>query len=143
MNHDNADERPLGVNLLIWVFWFWAGAIVLFILGLAIGDGPVMVSGRAVGRAEALATVLPALAPMALAVVGAALALGLGRWWARPAALLPFVLAALGPVLTGMGSTSPWAVLGGVLVLIPVLAGLAWYLYRRPGPRGYFGQRRP
>jgi hypothetical protein len=143
MSPGAAPHRPLGVSLLIWVFWFWAGAIVLFLLGLAIGDGPVMVNGRAVARGEALRVVLPALAPMGLAVVGAALALSLGRWWARPAALLPFVLAALGPVLTGVGGVSAWEVVGAALVLIPLLAGLAWYLYRRPGPRRYLGRRRP
>ncbi len=137
MSSDSATDRPLGISLLIWVFWFWAGAIVLFLLGLAIGDGPVMVSGRAMARGEALSVVLPALAPMGLAVVGAALALSLGRWWARPVALSPFVLAAFGPVLTGMGGVSFWGGVGAALVLAPVIFGLGWYLYRRPGPRRY------
>ena len=135
--------RPLGISLLIWVFWFWAGAILLLIVGLAVGEGPVMVKGESVARGDALAAVLPALVPMELAVVGAALALGQRRRWARPAALFPFALAAFGPVLTGVGGTDFLDVTLAVTVLLPVLVGLAWYLYRRPGAVAYFSESWP
>lgn len=133
-----AVDRPLGVSLLIWVFWFWAGALLLLVLGLAIGEGPVMVGGRAMPRAEAVRLVLPALVPMGLAVVGAALALMLRRPWARAASLFPFALAAFGPLLIGVGTVSAMDVALTTLALVPILAGLVWYLYFRPGPRAYF-----
>lgn len=134
-------HRPLGISLLIWVFWFWTGAAVLLLLILAFGDGAVMVSGRAVPRQEALSAVLPALIPMALAGIGAALALTLGRPWARPVALFPFALATFGPFLTGAGSVSAAELVVAIALLLLVVGGLGWYLYRRPGPRAYF--RRP
>lgn len=130
-------ERPLGISLLIWMFWFWAGAIGLLVLGLAIGEGPVIMNDEPLRRSEALAGILPVLVPMALAVVGAALALTLRKRWARPAALFPFVLAVFGPALTGAGGVSPADMVLAALVLVPVLGGLGWYLYRRPGPRTY------
>lgn len=131
-------ERPLGVRLLIWLFWFWAGASALLLLGLAVGTGPVMMGGRALSRGDALWAVLPALGPMALAVVGAALALSLGRPWGRPAALFPFALAAFGPALTGVAPVTPGDLVTAIIVLVPTLGGLGWYLYRSPGPRQYF-----
>jgi hypothetical protein len=131
-------ERPLGISLLIWLFWFWAGALGLLVLGLAVGEGPVMLAGRAVPRGEALIRVLPALVPMALAVVGAALALTLARPWGRPAALFPFALAAFGPALSGVGAVTALDLVAAVSVLVPILALLVWYLYRHPGPRAYF-----
>lgn len=134
-------RRPLGITLLISIYWFWAGAIVVLLLSLVFGDGPVTVYGRAVPRGEVLRSVSPALAPMALAVAGAALALTLARSWARPAAMFPFVLAAFGPALTGFGSAAPAELGLAALVLLPLLGLLVWYLYFRPGPRDYF--RRP
>lgn len=136
---DRTPSRPLGIELLIWLYWFWAGAIVLLFLGLAIGDGPVMLGGRAASRGEALRSVLPALVPMLLAVVGAAMSLGLGRRWARPAALFPFLLVGFGPALTGIGSGRPVDLAFSLLAVLPVIVLLGWYLYRRPGPRAYFG----
>ncbi len=137
---DTAAEpaRPTGVVLLIWLFWFWAGALLLLVVGLAVGEGPVMVAGRAMDRGEALRLVLPALVPMGLAVVGAALALTLRRSWARPAALFPFALAVFGPALIGIGTVSVVDVVATVLALVPILAGLIWYMYFQPGPRAYF-----
>jgi hypothetical protein len=133
-----SESRPTGVVLLIWIFWFWAGALLLLLIGLAVGEGPVMVAGRALRRGEALRLVLPALVPMGLAVVGAALALTLRRSWARPAALFPFALAVFGPALIGVVPMSPPELALGVLALAPILGGLVWYLYYRPGPRAYF-----
>lgn len=133
--------RPTGVVLLIWLFWFWAGALLLLVVALAVGEGPVMVAGRAMDRGEALRLVLPALVPMGLAVVGAALALTLRRSWARPAALFPFALAVFGPALIGIGAVSMVDVVATVLALVPILAGLIWYLYFQPGPRAYFRAR--
>lgn len=121
-------ERPLGLSLLIWLLWFIAGAIVLLFLGLSIGEGPVMLSGRAASRPEALAAVFPVLLPMGLAAAGGALALGLDRPWARPAVLLPFALAAVAPGITGTAA-SGLDVLLSALILLPVLAALYWYLY--------------
>ncbi len=135
------DSRPTGIVLLIWIFWFWAGALLLLVLGLAVGEGPVMVAGRALPRGEALRLVLPALAPMGLAVVGAALALTQRRSWARPAALFPFALAVFGPALIGIGPVSPGEVALSILALIPILGALVWYLYFRPGPKAYFRER--
>jgi hypothetical protein len=135
-------ERPLGISLLTWLLWFWAGAVVLVLLGFAVGDGPVMLSGRAVPRSEALARVLPALLPMGLAVVGAALALGLGRPWGRPAALLPFLIAAFGPALTGLGAATPGDLLLAVAAVLPIVALLAWYLYFTAASRSYFDRLR-
>lgn len=131
-------NRPLGITLLIWMFWFWAGAIVLLVVGLAYGEGPVMVDGRPVSRQETLASLLPALVPMALAVVGAALALTLARPWARAAALFPFALAAFAPLLTGAGDASALGLGLTAVILILVLGLLVRYLYRQPGPRRYF-----
>lgn len=130
-------ERPLGVSLLIWLLWFIAGAIVLLFLGLSIGEGPVMLSGRAASRTEALAAVFPVLLPMGLAAAGAALALGLDRPWARPAALLPFALAAVAPGLTGTAA-SGLDVFFSALILLPVLAALSWYLYASDEVKRYF-----
>lgn len=132
-------DRPLGVSLLIWIFWFWAGAIILLVSGLAFGEGPVMVDGRAASREETLASLLPALVPMALAVVGAALALTLARPWARAAALVPFALAAFGPLLTGVGDASALGLGLTAVILLVVLGLLVRYLYYQPGPRRYFG----
>lgn len=130
-------ERPLGISLMIWMFWFWAGAIILLVLGLAAGEGPVMMNGESLDRDEALTAVLPVLIPMALAVAGAALALTLSKSWARPAALFPFVLAVFGPVLTGVADVSPVEMALAILALVPILGGLVWYLYFQPGPRAY------
>ena len=130
-------DRPLGISLLVWLYWFWAGAVVLVFLGLAIGEGPVMIGGRAAPRSAALAAVLPVLLPMGLAVIGGALALSLERRWARPALLLPVVLAAFGPVLSGVGTSMLDAVIG-TLVVLGVLALLVWYLYLRPDVNAYF-----
>lgn len=136
-----APERPLGLSLLIWLFWFWTGAIVLVFLGFAIGDGPIMLSGRAVPRPDALAAVLPILLPMGLATVGAALALGLDRHWARPAVLLPFALAAVSPAFTGAGY-DPVDLVLSVVVLLAIVAALVWYLYFSPGVRAHFARLR-
>lgn len=131
-------DRPLGISLLIWLFWFWTGAVVLALLGFAIGDGPIMMSGRAVPRDEALGSILPALVPMGLAAAGAALALGLDRPWARPAVLLPFVLAGFGPLLGGLASATLGDLALSVLVTAPLVGVVAWYLYGLPGTRSYF-----
>lgn len=140
VHHPGAqNERPLGISLLIWLYWFWAGAVALVLLGFAIGDGPVPMSGRTIPRDEALARVLPVLLPMGLAVLGAALALGLRRRWARPAVLLPVVLAGFGPALSGVGASTADLVLG-ILTVVPLLAGLTWYLYFRPRVRTYFAR---
>jgi hypothetical protein len=133
-----ADERPLGVSLLTWLLWFWAGAVVLVFLGFAVGDGPIMLSGSAVPRDEALARVVPALLPMGLAVIGAALALGLGRPWGRPVVLLPFIIAAFGPALTGLGATTAGDLLLAVAAVLPIVALLVWYLYFTEASRSYF-----
>ncbi len=135
----DADERPLGVSLLVWLYWFWAGAITLVLLGFAIGEGPVPMSGETIPRAEALSRVLPVLVPMGLAVLGAALALSLRRAWARPAVLLPVALAAFGPALSGVASGIGDMVLGA-LALLPILAALVWYLYFRSGVTAYFAR---
>jgi hypothetical protein len=136
---DSGEARPLGISLLIWLYWFWAGAVTLVFIVLAVGDGPVMISGRAVPRPEAVASVLPILFPMGLAVIGAALALALGKPWARPAALLPVALAAFGPALSGVGGSAGDVVLGA-LVVLGVLAVLAWYLYYQPAVKMYFDE---
>lgn len=131
----NAHDRPLGISLLIWIYWFWAGALGLLIVTLLTGEGPVLLAGRSMVREDAVAALLPVLAPLALALVGAALALGQRRRWARVASLFPFVLAAFAPVLMIRGGTAGPA----MAAPLPLLAALAWYLYRRPGPRAYFG----
>lgn len=133
----SGEARPLGISLLIWLYWFWAGAVTLVLIVLAVGEGPVMLSGRALPRSEALASVLPTLLPMGLAVFGAALALSLRGSWARPAALLPVALAAIGPALSGVGASVADTVVGA-LVVLPVLALLAWYLYYQPVVKAYF-----
>ena len=136
---DPGEDRPLGISLLTWLYWFWTGATVLFFLSLIPGDEPVPIGGRTLSRSEALARVLPVLLPMGLAALGAALALTLQRSWARPAILLPVVLAAFGPALSGVGSTAGDVILGALAVL-PVLAALVWYLYFRPRTTAYFRQ---
>lgn len=133
------DDQPLGVRLLIWLYWFWAGATAIFLLSLIPGDQPVPIAGETMTRTEALGRVVPVLLPMGLAVIGAALALGLRRPWARPAVLLPVFLAAFGPALSGVGATGMDIVLG-FLALLPVLAGLVWYLYFRPRTVAYFAR---
>jgi hypothetical protein len=147
MEHEPADPPadpgtpPLGIRLLTWLFWFWAGAVALVLLGFFVGEGPVMLGGHAVPRGEAVARVLPALLPMGLAVAGAALALGMGRPWGRFAALLPFIIAAFGPALSGLGSTAPGDLLTSVAIVVPMVAALVWYLYFSDAGRGYFGRR--
>ncbi len=136
MRTEPPGDRPLGISLIIWMYWFWAGALGLLILTLVTGQGPVLLAGRSMVREDAVAALLPVLAPLALALVGAALALGQRRRWARVAALFPFVLAGFAPVLMVRGGTA-----GPVMAApLPFLAALAWYLYRRPGPRTYFDQ---
>lgn len=130
-------ERPLGVSLLTWLYWFWVGAIILVFLGFAVGDGPVPISGETVPRSEALERVLPVLLTMGLAVLGAALALSLRKPWARPAVLLPVALAAFGPALSGVGVTTADIVLGA-LAVVPILGALVWYLYFQAGVKAYF-----
>lgn len=129
--------KPLGLSLLTWLLWFWAGASVLVLLVIGVGDGPVPLKGEFVPREEALARFLPALAPMALAAAGAALALVLERPWARSAVLLPFALAAVAPVFSGVAS-SVGELATGALVLAPLVALAVWYLYFRPAVVGYF-----
>lgn len=131
------DERPLGISLLVWLYWFWTGATVIFFLSVIPGDEPVPIAGETLSRSEALARVLPVLLPMGLATLGAALALSLRRAWARPAVLLPVALAAFGPALSGIGSTTADVVVGA-LVILPFLGGLVWYLYFRPRTVAYF-----
>lgn len=147
MNGTDADDgtgadpgargRPLGLRLLIWLYWFWAGAVALVFLGFAAGEGPVMMDGEAVPRRAALEVVLPVLLPMGMAAVGAGLALTLERTWARAAALLPLALAAFGPALSGAGATRG-DIVTGALVLLPFMAGLVWYLYLSDGVSAYF-----
>jgi hypothetical protein len=135
-------DRPLGLSLLAWFLGFWAGAAVVIIAVLVAGDGPLPLSGRAVPRDEALARILPILAPMALAAAGASLALALQKHWARAAVLLPFTLSAVTPAFTGVAASGLDLALG-VLALVPVMAVLVWYLYFRPGVVSYFHRLRP
>jgi hypothetical protein len=140
-------ERPLGLSLLTWLLWFWAGACALVIAVLMVGDGPIPLSGRAVPRDEALARMLPILGPIALAAAGAALALGLRKHWARSAVLLPFALAAVTPAFTGVAVTVG-DLARGALALSPVVALLIWYLFFQRGVTDYFaglreGEERP
>jgi hypothetical protein len=135
------DERPLGLALLTWLLWFWAGASVLVIVVLLVGDGPIPLSGRAVPRDEAVARMVPILGPIALAAAGAALALGLRKHWARAAVLLPFALAAVTPAFTGV-AVSVTDLAMGALALAPVVAILVWYLFFRPEVAGYFAALR-
>lgn len=128
--------RPLGISLLTWLYWFWAGATVLFVLSFAVGEGPVPMSGETLSRAEALERVVPVLLPMGLAVIGAAAALSFQWAWARPAVLLPLALAAFGPALTGVGTLTD--VVLGALALLPILGALVWYLYFRTRVTAYF-----
>jgi hypothetical protein len=137
----DAMERPLGVSLLTWFFWFWAGASFLVLVVILVGDGPIPLSGTAVPRDEAVARLLPVLVPMGLATLGAGLALALGKHWARSAVLLPFALAAVAPAFSGaVGSLLELAL--GALALVPVVALLVWYLYFRPNVRSYFARLR-
>jgi hypothetical protein len=76
-----------------------------------------------------------------LAAGGAALALVLGKPWARSAVLLPFALAAVAPVFTG-AATSLADLARGAVAMTPVVAGLAWYLYFQPGVKAYFAELR-
>ncbi len=130
-------DRPLGISLLTWLFWFWTGATVIFFLTLVPGNQPVPIGGETMTRSEALARILPVLLPMGLATAGAALALSLRRPWARPTVLLPVILAAFGPALSGVNTSIMDAILG-VLVLLALLAALVWYLYFRPKTVAYF-----
>jgi hypothetical protein len=129
--------RPLGLSLLTWLMAFWAGASVLLILFLVLGDGPIPLSGRAVSRQEAIARIIPIFGPVALAAAGAALALALDKPWARSALLLPFALVAMAPAFTGVAATARDLALG-ILALVPAIALIAWYLYFRPGVAAYF-----
>lgn len=131
-------DRPLGIRLLVWFYWFCAGATALFLLTLAFGEGPVLMNGRAVPRDEVLVTVLPALGVVGLALVGGALALSFPRPWSRAAALFPFVLVGFAPTLTG---STTFDLVRSVLVTLSVVMLLGWYLYARPGPRRYFGPK--
>jgi hypothetical protein len=135
------DERPLGLALLTWLLWFWAGASALVIAVLLVGDGPIPLSGRAVPRDEAVARMVPILGPIALAAAGAALALGLRKHWARAAVLLPFALAAVTPAFTGVAASVADLAMGA-LALTPFVAILVWYLFFRPGVAGYFAALR-
>jgi hypothetical protein len=130
-------DRPLGISLLTWLYWFWAGATVIFFLTLIPGDQPVPIGGETMTRSEALARVLPVLVPIGLAAIGGALALSLQRAWARPAVLLPVILAAFGPALSGV-NTSTTDTAFGVIILLALLGGLVWYLYFRPKTVAYF-----
>lgn len=130
-------ERPLGLSLLTWFFWFWAGASVLVLAVIVVGDGPLLLSGRAVPRDEAVARLLPVLVPMALGALGAGLALALEKPWSRAAVLLPFALVAIAPAFSGaVASLIDLAV--GALALVPLVGALVWYLYFRPSVRAYF-----
>lgn len=133
----DTDDRPLGVSFLVWLMAFWAGASILVLVIIAVGDGPVLVRGEALPRDEAMARLLTALTPMALAAAGAALALALEKPWARSAVLLPFALFAVAPVFTGTATTVAELALGA-LALTPVVGFLVWYLYFRPRVRTYF-----
>jgi hypothetical protein len=136
-----ATDRPLGLGLLIWLFSFWAGASLLVILLLVMGDGPIPLGGVTVPREEALARILPILGPIALAAAGAALALALEKPWARGAVLLPFSLAAVSPAYTG-AARSPLDLALGALAILPLAAVLVWYLYFRPRVVAYFSALR-
>jgi hypothetical protein len=134
-------ERPLGLRLLTWLLGFWAGASVLVIIVIAAGDGPVPLRGEFLPRDEAVARFLTALAPMALAAAGAALALALEKHWARSAVLLPFALVAVAPVFTGT-ATSLGELAMGAVALAPIVAAVVWYLFFRPKVTAYFDRLR-
>lgn len=136
-----SDQRPLGLRLLTWLLAFWAGASVLVIVVIAVGDGPVPLRGQFLSRDEALARFLTALAPMALAAGGAALALALEKHWARAAVLLPFALVAVAPVFTGTAA-SVAELAFGALALTPIVAVVVWYLFFRPKVTAYFDRLR-
>ncbi|MFO7894396.1 MAG: hypothetical protein R6U63_11735 [Longimicrobiales bacterium] len=131
------EDQPLGISLLTWLYWFWSGATVIFLLSLIPGDQPVPIAGETITRTEALGRVLPVFLPIGLAAIGAALALTLRRSWARPAVLLPVILAAFGPALSGMG-TSTTDTIFGIVVVLAILVGLIWYLYFRARTVAYF-----
>jgi hypothetical protein len=137
----SATERPLGISFLAWLLAFWAGASLLVLVVIATGEGPVPLRGQFLPRDEALARFLTVLVPMALAAGGAAVALVMGKPWARSAVLLPFALVAVAPVFTGTaGSLADLA--WGVLAMAPVVATVAWYLFFHRGVKAYFGELR-
>ncbi len=134
-------DRPLGLSLLTWLLWFWAGASFLVLVVIGIGQGPVPLNGTFVPREEALARFVPALAPMGLAAAGAALALVLNRPWARSAVLLPFALAMVAPVFSGV-ATSVGDLAIGALILVPLVVLVVWYLYFNAGAVRHFAMLR-
>jgi hypothetical protein len=133
--------KPLGLRLLVWLFGFWAGAIALVLIGLSLGDAPIMMDGEAVPRAEALSRIAPILIPVGAAVVGAGLGLWLGRRWARPAALLPFLLLGIAPSLAGGSDRTPLDLIIAAAVVVPIVAVLTWYLYLSPTVSEWYATR--
>lgn len=133
--------KPLGLRLITWLLWFWAGASALLFFGLVVGEGSVAMRGSTLQRAEALEQVLPVLLPMLLGAAGAALALTLGKHWARPAVLMPLALAALAPAISGEAS-SVSALLRASLGMLVLLAVAVWYLFAHRPVRAYFAALR-
>ncbi|HUG40037.1 MAG TPA: hypothetical protein VMM12_06120 [Longimicrobiales bacterium] len=132
--------RPVGLTLLTWLLGFWAGAALLALAGLWLGEGDVLMNGKPTPRPLVREMLVPMLLPMALATGGAAAALWLDSAWARPATLFAFLLA--GPLATyprWEEATNPGgAPLLGLLVIAPLLVGLGWYLYAKPNVAAYF-----
>lgn len=130
--------RPLGLRLLVALYWFWAGAIGLALLGFAFGEGAIVMEGEEVSRPEALSRAAPMLIPAGAAVVGAALGLTLGRRWARPAALIPFLLLGIAPSLRGGADRTPMDLVIAAAVVLPIVAVLVWYLYFSSAVAAYY-----
>ena len=132
--------RPVGLTLLTWLFGFWAGAALVALVGLWVGDGDLLVNGEPTARAIVREMLVPMLVPMALATGAAAILLWLDSAWGRPTALFAIFLA--GPLATlprWQEATNPGGAPAiGVLAVLPLLLGLGWYLYGKAEVARYF-----
>lgn len=139
-NSDTPRRRPLALTLVMWFMGFWAGACLLTLVSVWLGDGPIMINGAPTDRGEVLNLLTPMLLPLGLAAGAAAMTLWIESPWARPTLLFALLLA--GPFATFPSwnqATNPGGAPAlGLLAMTPVLLLAWWYLYLKKDVVAYF-----
>ncbi|HSH46407.1 MAG TPA: hypothetical protein VK966_11240 [Longimicrobiales bacterium] len=135
-----SNPRPAALTLTMWFMGFWAGACLLTLVSVWLGNGPIMIDGTPTARQEVLDLLMPMLLPLGLGAGAAALTIWIESPWARPTLLFALLLA--GPFATfpqWNEATNPGGAPAlGLLATTPLLLLAWWYLYLKPNVVAYF-----